>query len=88
MMQPLHDRVLVKPEKIKDKTDSGVYIPDTARKRPRKGVVVAHGKGTLKHPMTVEVGDEVIYEDLAGSAITYEGEDYLMMRVYDIQLIL
>lgn len=88
MMKPLHDRVLIKPEEIKDKTDSGVYIPDSARKRPRKGLVVAHGSGTKKHPMTVKIGDTVIYEELAGSSITFEGQSYLMIRVYDIQLIL
>jgi chaperonin GroES len=81
---PLSDRVLIEPAAAETKTASGIYIPDTAKEKPQKGTVVAVGKGTKDHEMTVKVGDAVLYGKYAGSELKLEGKDYLIMREDDI----
>jgi chaperonin GroES len=82
--KPNEDRVLVEPAPVEEKTASGLYIPDTAKEKPQKGKVVAVGKGTKKHDMTVKVGDEVLYGKYTGTELKLEGKDYLIMREDDI----
>ena len=81
---PLADRVLVEPAAAEEKTASGIIIPDTAKEKPQKGSIVAIGMGKKDEPLTVKVGDQVLYGKYAGTEITVEGKDYLIMRESDI----
>ncbi|MBD79359.1 MAG: co-chaperone GroES [Crocinitomicaceae bacterium] len=83
-IKPLADRVLVEAAPAEEKTAGGIIIPDTAKEKPRRGVVVAVGTGKPDEPMTVKVGDSVLYGQYGGSEISFEGKDYLMMRESDI----
>jgi chaperonin GroES len=81
---PLADRVLVEVAPAEEKTASGIIIPDTAKEKPQKGKVVAVGAGKKDEPLTVKVGDQVLYGKYAGTEITVEGREYLIMRESDI----
>ncbi|MDH5474326.1 MAG: co-chaperone GroES [Cyclobacteriaceae bacterium] len=81
---PLADRVLVEAAAAQETTASGIIIPDTAKEKPQKGKVVAVGNGKKDEPLTVKVGDEVLYGKYAGTEITIEDAEYLMMREADI----
>lgn len=83
-LRPLADRVLVEPSAAETKTASGIIIPDTAQEKPQQGVVVAVGNGKKDEPMTVKVGDVVLYGKYGGTEIKHEGKDYLIMRESDI----
>jgi chaperonin GroES len=83
-IKPLSDRVVIEPAAAETKTASGIYIPETAKEKPQKGKVVAVGKGTKKHDMTVKIGDEVLYGKYSGTELKLEGKDYLIMREDDI----
>ena len=83
-IQPLSDRVLVEPQAAETKTASGIIIPDSAKEKPQRGVVVAVGNGKKDHDMTVKVGDTVLYGKYSGTELKLEGQDYLMMREDDI----
>jgi len=87
-MKPLADRVLVEPMAAEEKTASGIYIPDTAKEKPSKGKVIAAGKGTKDEEMQVKPGDIVLYGKYAGTEITIDGKDYLIMRQSDILAII
>ncbi|SFI96462.1 co-chaperone GroES [Myroides guanonis] len=87
-IRPLSDRVLIEPLPAETKTASGIFIPDTAKEKPQKGIVVAFGKGTKDHEMTVKLGDTVLYGKYAGTELKLEGKDYLMMREDDILAII
>lgn len=87
-IQPLADRVLVEPAAAEEKTSSGIYIPDTAKEKPQKGVIVAVGNGKKDEPLTVKAGDNVLYGKYSGTEITLEGKDYLIMRESDILAII
>ena len=87
-IQPLSDRVLIEPVAAETTTASGIIIPDSAKEKPQKGTVVAAGKGTKEEPMTVKVGDLVLYGKYAGTELSVEGNDYLIMRESDIFAIL
>jgi len=83
-IKPLADRVLVEPAEAEEKTASGIIIPDTAKEKPQKGHVVAVGDGKKDEPLTVKVGDNVLYGKYAGTEITVDGKEYLIMRESDI----
>ena len=83
-VKPLQDRVLVKPPEAETKTAGGIIIPDTAKEKPQRGKVVAVGNGKPDEPMTVKVGDVVLYGKYAGTEIQVEGKDLLIMRESDI----
>jgi chaperonin GroES len=83
-IKPLADRVLVEAAAAEDKTAGGIIIPDTAKEKPQKGTVVAVGPGKKDEPMTVKVGDSVLYGKYAGTEITIDGGNYLIMRESDI----
>ncbi len=83
-IQPLADRVIVEPSAAEEKTAGGIIIPDTAKEKPQKGVIIAAGKGKKDEPMTVKPGDKILYGKYAGTEITIEGKDYLIMRESDI----
>ena len=83
-LRPLADRVLVEPSAAETKTASGIIIPDTAQEKPQQGNVVAVGNGKKDEPMTVKVGDTVLYGKYGGTEIKHDGKDYLIMRESDI----
>ncbi len=88
-IRPLHDRVLVKRIEEETKTKGGIIIPDTAKEKPIKGEVIAVGEGRIldngqKVPVSVKVGDKVIFSKYAGTEIKIEGEEHLIMREDDI----
>ena len=83
-VKPLADRVLVEPTPDENKTASGIIIPDTAKEKPMRGTVVAAGPGKPDEPVTVKVGDVVLYGKYAGTELTVDGKDYLIMRESDI----
>ena len=87
-IQPLADRVLVKPASAEEKTASGIIIPDSAKEKPLKGEVLATGKGTKDEEMLLKKGDKVLYGKYAGTEIDINGEDYLIMRQSDILAII
>ena len=83
-IKPLADRVLIEPVEAETKTASGIIIPDNAKEKPQQGKVMAIGNGTKDEPMTVKVGDKVLYGKYAGTELKLEGKDYLIMRESDI----
>lgn len=88
-IRPLHDRVVVKRVEEEQKTESGLYIPDTAKEKPIQGDVVAVGDGKVldngeKRPMAVKEGDRVLFAKYAGTEIEAGGETVLVMREDDI----
>jgi chaperonin GroES len=87
-IRPLADRVIVEPAAAEEKTAFGIIIPDTAKEKPQKGIVVAIGNGKKDEPITVKVGDDVLYGKYSGTEITIEGKDYLIMRESDIFAVL
>ena len=83
-IKPLADRVLVESAEAEETTASGIIIPDTAKEKPQKGVVIAVGNGKKDEPLTVKAGDTVLYGKYAGTEVSFEGKDYLIMREADI----
>jgi chaperonin GroES len=81
---PLHDRVIVLPDAAEKMTNGGIYIPDTAKEKPQRGIIVAAGSGKKDEPVTVKVGETVLYGKYAGTEIQIEGENLLIMRESDI----
>ena len=82
--KPLKDRVLVEAAAAEEKTASGIIIPDTAKEKPQRGKVIAAGPGTNEEKMEVKKGDTVLYGKYAGTEISIDGKDYLIMRESDI----
>jgi chaperonin GroES len=87
-IKPIGDRVVVQAAPAETMTASGIYIPETAQEKPQKGTVVAVGEGKKDEPLTVKAGDQVLYGKYAGTEITYDGKEYLIMRESDIYAIL
>lgn len=88
-IKPLEDRVVIKPAPPDEKLQGGIIIPDTAKEKPQKGEIVATGPGKVsdageKIPMTVKVGDTILYGKYSGTEITIDREDYLIVRESDI----
>jgi chaperonin GroES len=81
---PLHDRVIVKPAAAEEKSAGGIIIPDTAKEKPSRGLVLAAGPGKKDEPVTVKAGDTVLYSKYAGTEIQIEGVEYMIMRESDI----
>jgi chaperonin GroES len=81
---PLQDRVIVKPAPAEEKTAGGIIIPDTAKEKPQRGTVMAAGPGKKDEPVTVKIGDTVLYGKYSGTEIQIEGDDFLIMRESDI----
>jgi chaperonin GroES len=85
---PLADRVIIQQAEAETKTASGIIIPDTAKEKPQKGTVIAVGKGTKENPITVSVGDTILYGKYAGTELKYNESDYLIMKESDILAII
>jgi chaperonin GroES len=80
----LADRVLIEPVAAEQKTASGIFIPDTAKEKPLKGTVIAIGDGKKDEPMTVKVGDTVLFGQYSGTEIKMDGQTLLIMKEADI----
>ena len=87
-IKPLGDRVLIQADVAEEVTSSGLYIPETAKEKPQQGTVVAVGPGKVENgtkvDMSVSKGDKVLYGKYAGTEVTIDGEEYLIMRESDI----
>ena len=87
-LTPLADRVVVRPQDAEETTAGGLIIPDTAKEKPQKGTVVSVGPGKVENgtkvDMTVSEGDTVLYGKYAGTEVSLDGEDLLIMRESDI----
>ncbi len=87
-IKPLADRVVIEPAAAEEKTASGIIIPDTAKEKPQRGTVVAVGPGKKDEPTSVKVGDTVLYGKYAGTEITVEGKDFLIMKESDLYAVI
>ncbi len=88
-IQPLADRIVVKPSPAEEKTASGIIIPDTAKEKPQEGEIIAVGKGRITDegkeiPLELKVGDKILYGKYSGTEITISGEEYLIMKESDV----
>jgi chaperonin GroES len=89
-LQPLDDRIVVRPSEAEEKTASGLVIPDTAKEKPQQGEVLAVGPGRRADatgeliPLDIAVGDKVVYSKYGGTEITVEGEDLLILTSRDV----
>jgi chaperonin GroES len=87
-IKPLADRVLVEPAAAEETTASGIIIPDTAQEKPQRGTIIAVGSGKKDEPMTVQVGDNVLYGKYSGTELSLPEGEYMIMRESDILAIL
>ena len=92
-LTPLEDKIIVKQAEAETKTASGLFIPDNAKEKPQQGEVLAVGPGRRddkgeRIPMDVKVGDKVLYSKYGGTAVHYQGEDYLIVSARDVLAIL
>lgn len=78
-IKPLGERVVIQPLEEESRTDSGLYIPDTAKEKPQTGVVVAIGEGSEETPITVKVGEKVLFPKYTGTDIKMGNTDYIIM---------
>lgn len=89
-LQPLEDRIVVRPAEPEETTVSGLVIPDTAKEKPQQGEVLAVGPGRRAEntgeliPLDVAVGDQVVYSKYGGTEITVDGEDLLILHARDV----
>lgn len=88
-IQPLGDRVLIRPLEAEGKTKGGIVLPDTAKEKPQEGKVVAAGKGRVTDDgklvaLEVKAGDKVLYGKYSGTEVTVGGEEYLIVKEDDI----
>lgn len=88
-LRPLHDRILVRPAAAEETTAGGIIIPDTAKEKPMQGEVIAAGNGKISEdgkvlPLDIKVGEKVLYGKYAGTEVTVEGEELLIMRESDV----
>ena len=87
--KPLEDRILIEPLEATQQTQSGLYIPDTAKEKPQEGKVIATGPGRIddkgnRVPLDVAEGDVVIFSKYGGTEVKYDGNEYLLLNARDI----
>jgi chaperonin GroES len=86
--KPIGDRVAVRPEPAEEKTAGGLYVPDTAKEKPQRGTIVAVGAGRVENgeriQLSVQEGDAVLYGKYAGTEITLDGDELLIMKESDL----
>ena len=89
-VRPLGDKIIVKRQEAESQTDSGIYLPESAKDKPKQGKIIALGDGNLNKdtgerlPFTVKKGDEVIFSSYSGTEVKIENEDFLIMTEDDI----
>src|SRR5438552_10469282 len=91
-LEPLEDRIVVKPGEAEETTISGLVIPDTAKEKPTEGEVIAVGPGRFEEgnrvPMDVKVGDRVVYSKYGGNEYKYKGDEYVILQARDIYAVI
>jgi chaperonin GroES len=87
-IKPLADRIVVEPAPAEQKTSGGIIIPDTAKEKPQKGTVLAVGPGKKDEPVTLKVGDVVLYGKYAGTEVNVDGKDLLIMKESDVYAVI
>ncbi len=92
-LRPLHDRLIVERIEEESMSPGGIYIPDNAKEKPARGLVLAVGPGKISdngqvHKMDVKVGDKVLFGKYAGSEVKLEGKEYLVMREDDVMAVI
>ncbi len=92
-INPLYDRVLIERTAAEQRTKGGIIIPDTAGEKPQEGIVIAAGRGKIAEngdlaPLSVKKGDRVIFGKYAGTEISVDGNDYVMLREDELLAIL
>jgi chaperonin GroES len=89
-VRPLHDKVLVRRDEASGKTDSGIYLPESSKDKPKTGIIEAVGDGELntttgeRTPLTVKAGDRVIFSSYSGTEVKIDGEELLIMSESEI----
>ena len=89
-VRPLHDKILVKRDEAQSKTDSGIFLPESSKDKPKTGTIQAVGTGTLntdtgaRIPLSVKAGDKVIFSSYAGTEVKLDGQELLIMSEDDI----
>ncbi len=86
-IKPLGDRIIVEPMAAETKTSGGIIIPDTAKEKPHKGMVLAVGPGKKDEPLTLKVGDKILYGKYAGTELNHNGKEYMIMKEADVYAI-
>lgn len=92
-IKPLGDKVVVKPAKVEEKTESGIILPGSAQEKPHQGTVIAVGPGARDDkgnhiPLDVKEGDRVIYGKFGGVDLKYDNEEYIVLSEKDILVVL
>ena len=92
-LRPLHDRIVVERQEEREQKKGGIIIPDSAKEKPQEGRVIAVGNGKVtdegkRLPLDVKAGDRVLFGKYAGSDVTIDGKEYLIMREEDLLAIL
>jgi chaperonin GroES len=93
-VRPLHDKILVERDEAQDRTDSGIYLPESSKDRPKTGTIIATGDGSLntetgdRIPLAVKKGDRVIFNSYAGSEIKLDDQELLIMTEDDVLAII
>ncbi|MGI6321681.1 MAG: co-chaperone GroES [Bacteroidales bacterium] len=87
-IKPLADRVVIEPAPAEQKTAGGIIIPDTAKEKPQQGTVLAVGPGKKDEPITLKVGDVVLYGKYSGTEMNIDGKDLLIMRESDVYAVI
>jgi len=88
-IKPLGDKVIVKRVEAEERTAGGIVLPDTAKEKPKRGIVLAVGTGKLledgtRHALQVKKDDEVLFTSYAGTEVKINGEEYIVMDESDI----
>ena len=88
-LQPLDDRIVVRPSEAEQTTASGLVIPDTAKEKPQEGEVLAVGPGRVddngnRVPLDVKAGDRILFGKWSGTEVKIDGQDYLIMKESDV----
>ena len=92
-IRPLDDRIVVQPVEAEEKSSGGILLPDSAKEKPQRAVVVAVGDGARndageRMPLSVQIGDEIIFGKYAGNEIKWKGEDYKILRESEVLALL
>ncbi len=87
-IKPLGERVVIQPVEEESRTDSGLYIPDTAKEKPQTGIIVAVGEGNEETPITVKVGEKVLFPKYSGTEIKLGNQEYKIMKFEEVLAVL